>query len=59
MITLTLLLIAIAILVIVGAVSLFVGGAAFVLTFGDVILAGVIIFLIVRHFVKKKHKDET
>lgn len=59
MITLTLLLIAIAILVIVGAVCLFVGGAAFVLTFGDVILAGVIIFLIIRHFVKKNHKDET
>lgn len=59
MITLTLLLITIAILVIVGAVCLFVGGAAFVLTFGDVILAGVIIFLIIRHFVKKNHKDET
>ncbi len=58
MITLTLLLIAIAVLVIVGAVCLFIGGAAFVLTFGDVILAGVIIFAIIRHFIKK-HKDET
>lgn len=58
MITLTLLLIAIAVLVIVGAISLFIGGAAFVLTFGDVILAGVIIFAIIRHFIKK-HKDET
>lgn len=58
MITLTLLLIAIAVLVIVSAICLFVGGAAFILTFGDVILAGVIIFAIIRHFIKK-HKDET
>ena len=58
MITLILLCIITAILIIAGIVTILVGGAAFVLTFSDVIIAGIIIYFIIRHFVRKrKNKD--
>ena len=58
MITLILLCIITAILIIVGIITILVGGAAFILTFGDVIIAGIIIYFIIRHFVRKyKNKD--
>lgn len=59
MITLILLCLITAILIIAGIVTILVGGAAFVLTFGDVIIAGIIIYFIIRHFVRKhKNKDQ-
>ena len=58
MMTLILLGLIAAILIIAGIVTILVGGTAFVLTFGDVIIAGIIIYFIIRHFVQKhKNKD--
>ena len=57
MITLLVILAVIIGLVLVGAVLVFAGGAAFLLTFGDVIIAILIIVAIIRHFWKKKHKE--
>ena len=58
MITLILLGLIAAILIIAGIVTILVGGTAFMLTFGDVIIAGIIIYFIIRHFVQKhKNKD--
>ena len=58
MITLILLCIITAVLIIAGIITILVGGAAFMLTFGDVIIAGIIIYFIIRHFVRKhKNKD--
>ena len=58
MITLILLCLITAILMIAGIITILIGGAAFVLTFGDVIIAGIIIYFIIRHFVRKhKNKD--
>ena len=58
MITLILLCLITAILIIAGIITILVGGTAFVLTFGDVIIAGIIIYFIIRHFVQKhKNKD--
>ena len=58
MITLILLVLITAILIVAGIVTILVGGAAFILTFGDVIIAGIIIYFIIRHFVQKhKNKD--
>ena len=47
MITLILLGLIAAILIIAGIVTILVGGTAFVLTFGDVIIAGIIIYFII------------
>ena len=59
MITLILLGLIAAILIVAGIVTILVGGAAFMLTFGDVIIAGIIIYFIIRHFVRKhKNKDQ-
>ena len=58
MITLILLGLIAAILIIAGIITILVGGTAFILTFGDVIIAGIIIYFIIRHFVQKhKNKD--
>ena len=58
MITLILLCLITAILIIAGIITILVGGTAFVLTFGDVIIAGIIIYFIIIHFVRKhKNKD--
>ena len=58
MITLILLGLIAAILIIAEIVTILVGGTAFMLTFGDVIIAGIITYFIIRHFVRKhKNKD--
>ena len=58
MITLILLCLITSILIIAGIITILVGGAAFMLTFSDVIIAGIIIYFIIRHFVRKhKNKD--
>ena len=58
MITLILLGLIAAILIIAGIITILVGGTAFMLTFGDAIIAGIIIYFIIRHFVQKqKNKD--
>ena len=58
MITLILLGLIAAILIIAGIVTILVGGAAFILTFCDVIIDEIIIYFIIRHFVRKhKNKD--
>lgn len=54
MITFTILLIALAILIVTGIIMLLAGGVGFLVTFGDIIICGFIIYLIIRHFVRKK-----
>ena len=58
MITLILLGLIAAILIIAGIVTILVGRTAFMSTLGDVTIAGIIIYFIIRHFVRKhKNKD--
>ena len=58
MITLILLRHIAAILIVARIITILVGGAAFMLTFCYVIIAGIIIYFIIRHFVRKhKNKD--
>lgn len=57
MITLTIL-VAILLGVIVVGIALFLaGGISLLFTFGDVIVAGLIIYAIVKHIYKKHHKN--
>ena len=57
MITLTIL-VAILLGVIVVGIALFLaGGISFLFTFGDVIVAGLIIYAIVKHIYKNHHKN--
>ena len=57
MITLTIL-VAILLGVIVVGIALFLAeGISLLLTFGDVIVAGLIIYAIVKHIYKKHHKN--
>ena len=57
MITLTIL-VAILLGVIVVGIALFLaGGISLLFTFGDVIVAGLIIYAIVNHIYKKHHKN--
>ncbi len=58
MITLAVLIIALIILAIVAVIVFLIGGTAFLLTFGDVIVAIFIISLIVKHFLKKKRRTK-
>ena len=51
MITLTALIITLIILAIIAVIVFLIGGTAFLLTFGDVIVA------ILKHFLKKKKKN--
>lgn len=57
MITLATLIILLVVLLLIGIAVFFVGGTAFLLTFGDVIVAIFIIAMIVKHFTKKKNKN--
>ena len=57
MITLTALIITLIILAIIAVIVFLIGGTAFLLTFGDVIVAIFIVSLIVKHFLKKKKKN--
>lgn len=57
MITLTIL-VAILLGVIVVGIALFLaGGISLLFTFGDVIVAGLVIYAIVKHIYKKHHKN--
>jgi NhaP-type Na+/H+ or K+/H+ antiporter len=62
MITFAIIAIILAFVVIIGAVVLVAGGLSFLLTFGDAIICGLILFVIIRaiirHFTKKKDKKE-
>ena len=57
MITLATLITLLVVLLLIGIAVFFVGGTAFLLTFGDVIVAIFIIAMIVKHFTKKKNKN--
>lgn len=57
MITLATLIALLVVLLLIGIAVFFVGGTAFLLTFGDVIIAIFIIAMIVKHFTKKKNKN--
>ena len=57
MITLATLIVLLMVLLLIGIAVFFVGGTAFLLTFGDVIIAIFIIAMIVKHFTKKKNKN--
>ena len=57
MITLTIL-VAILLGVIVVGIALFIaGGISLLITFGDVIVAGLIIYAIIKHIYKNHHKN--
>lgn len=57
MITLTALIITLIILAVIAVFAFLIGGTAFLLTFGDVIVAIIIIGFIVKHFLNKKKKN--
>lgn len=57
MITLTALIITLIILAVIAVFVFLIGGTAFLLTFGDVIVAIIIIGFIVKHFLNKKKKN--
>lgn len=54
MLTFTMLVITLVILAIAAVLFIGIGGAALVLVFGDVILCGVIIWMIVKFFIKRR-----
>ena len=54
MITFTILLITLLALIIATALIILAGGAGIIVAFGDVIICGLIIFTIVRLFVRRK-----
>ena len=43
--------------IVVGIVLLLAGGISLLFTFGDVIVAGLIIYAIIKHVWKKHHKN--
>ena len=57
MITLTILVAILLGVIVVGIVLFLAGGISLLLTFGDVIVAGLIIYAIVKHIYKKHHKN--
>lgn len=56
MITFALLMLIIAVMIASAIVFLLTGSIAFIISFGDIIVCVMIIWLIVRHCVKKKNK---
>lgn len=54
MITFTLLLIALIVVAIISIISIIIGGAGFIALFGDVIICGLIIWLLVKLFRRRK-----
>jgi hypothetical protein len=42
--------------IVFGVLLLFAGGISLLLSFGDIIVAGLIIYAIIRHIWKKHHK---
>ena len=57
MITLTILVAILLGVIVVGIAMLLAGGISLLFTFGDVIVAGLIIYAIVKHIYKKHHKN--
>ena len=57
MITLTILIAILLGLIVVGIALLLAGGISLLFTFGDVIIAGLIIYAIVKHIYKNHHKN--
>ena len=57
MITLTILVAILLGVIVVGIAMLLAGGISLLLTFGDVIVAVLIIYAIVKHIYKKHHKN--
>ena len=57
MITLTILVAILLGVIVVGIAMLLAGGISLLFTFGDVIIAGFIIYAIVKHICKKHHKN--
>ena len=57
MITLIILGTILLVVIVVGIALLLAGGVSLLLTFGDVIVAGLIIYAIIKHIWKKHHKN--
>ena len=57
MITLTILVAILLGVIVVGIAMLLAGGISLLFTFGDVIVAGLIIYAIVKHIYKNHHKN--
>ena len=57
MITLTILVAILLGVIVIGIVLFLAGGVSLLLTFGDVIVAGLIIYAIVKHIYKNHHKN--
>ena len=57
MITLTILVAILLGVIVVGIAMLLAGGISLLFTFGDVIIAGLIIYAIVKHIYKNHHKN--
>ena len=57
MITLTILVAILLGVIVVGIAMLLAGGISLLFAFGDVIIAGLIIYAIVKHICKKHHKN--
>ena len=57
MITLTILVAILLGVIVIGVTLLLSGGISLLLAFGDVIVAGLIIYAIVKHIYKKHHKN--
>ena len=57
MITLIILGTILLVVIVVGIALLLAGGISLLLTFGDVIVAGLVIYAIVKHIYKKHHKN--
>ena len=57
MITLTILVAILLVVIVVGIAMLLAGGISLLFTFGDVIIAGLIIYAIVKHIYKNHHKN--
>ena len=57
MITLTILVAILLGVIVIGIILLLSGGISLLLTFGDVIVAGLVIYAIVKHIYKKHHKN--
>ena len=57
MITLIILGAILLVVIVIGVALLLAGGISLLLTFGDVIVAGLIIYAIIKHIWKKHHKN--
>ena len=57
MITLAILGAILLVVIVIGVVLLLAGGISLLFTFGDVIVAGLVIYAIIKHIWKKHHKN--